>query len=438
MPPSEETITADPGLTELISLCATLMSDVGDASLRALAARALAAYATLDDSGRTAFFTHITNEYDVDADAVRAAFERWEAARAGGSSGTVEMVRLFDVVEPARQQLLRRLNHADGATLLLTGMRADLRTLLPTHPELRPLDHDFHHLLTSWFNRGFLRLEEVAVDSPSALRDNLRRYEKVHPMADVAEITRRLAPPDRRVYAFLHPATGDVPLIFVEVALVRGIPAAIGPLLDAGPALDPATADTAALYSINNSLDGLAGVSFGSLLIKQVIEQVTEQLPHLRRFVTLSPIPGFRTWLQAQTDDELRSLATELDELGGAQSVTPAYVERLTPRLLPALTRYVTVERRDDGRPLDPVARFHLSNGAAAWRLNWPANVSPAAWRQSYGAMINYDYDPAQLERRHEEFARHRTVAVAGPMSAASPGQSDPDQPPLARKATSA
>lgn len=420
MPTSDEAIRTHSGLTELIDLCATLMSDVGDAALRALATRALAAYATLDDVDRTAFFTHITDHYDVDADAVRTAFGRWERARATGSNGTAEMVGLFDVVEPARQQLLRRLNHADGATLILTGMRADLRTQLPAHPELRPLDHDFHHLLTSWFNRGFLRLEEVVVDSPSELRDNLRRYEKVHPMADGAEITRRLAPPDRRVYAFLHPATGDVPLIFVEVALVRGIPDAIGPLLDAGPALDPATADTAALYSINNSLDGLAGVSFGSLLIKQVIEQVSEQLPHLRRFVTLSPIPGFRGWLDAQSDPELRSLATELAAME-PDRLTGDDVERLRPQLLPVLTRYIADERRADGRPVDPVARFHLSNGAAAWRLNWPANRSPAAWGQSYGAMINYDYDPAQLERRHEEFARHRTIALAGPMSAPQP-----------------
>ncbi|NMO01086.1 malonyl-CoA decarboxylase [Gordonia sp. TBRC 11910] len=413
--------TTPTGLDELESLCATLMSDVGDASMRALATRALAVYATLDDTDRVAFFTHITERYDVDADAVRTSFRRWEDALARGSNGTAEMVGLFDVVEPARQQLLRRLNHADGATLILTDMRSDLRRQLPAHPELRPLDHDFHHLLTSWFNRGFLRLEEVVADSPSALRDNLRRYEKVHPMADAGAITRRLEPPDRRIYAFLHPATGDVPLVFVEVALVVGVPDAIGPLLDDAPPIDPDTADTAALYSISNALDGLAGVSFGGLLIKQVIEQVRGQLPHLRRFVTLSPIPGFRRWLDAQDDAELRCLTTELEQFGGIAELNSAERARLRPGLLRALTRYITVERRADGRPLDSVARFHLSNGAAAWRLDWPANMSSAAWRESYGAMINYDYRPDQLERRHEEFARHRTIAVDGPMSAPQP-----------------
>ncbi|MFI5660842.1 AMP-binding protein [Streptomyces sp. NPDC051684] len=403
-------------LDQLLAACEVLMSDVGEASMRAVAARALTAYDALDDAGRTAFFAHITKTYDADADQVRAAYRRWEEARATGSQGEAELVGLFDVVEPARQQLLRRMNHAPDATLALVHMRADLRRLLPAHPELRPLDHDFHHLLTSWFNRGFLRMQEVTVDSPPELHHHLLRGERVHPMASEAELRRRIEPEDRRVYAFFHPATGDVPLIFVEVALVRGLPDSIAPLLDPGPALSPAHADTAALYSINNALDGLAGVSFGSFLIKQVIEQVGEQLPHLTQFATLSPIPGFRAWLdgRAASEPQLGALVAELGELGAHPGT--ADIERIQPRLLDALTRYVTVERRPDGRPLDPVARFHLGNGAAAWQLDWPANQSREAWEQSYGAMINYRYEPEQLERRHEEFVRRRTVAIGGPL----------------------
>ncbi|MFJ9127630.1 AMP-binding protein [Streptomyces sp. NPDC102340] len=405
--------TADAPLDQLLAACEVLMSDVGEASTRAVAARALAAYDALDDADRLAFFAHITTTYDADADQVRAAYRHWEEARATGSQGEAELVRLFDVVEPARQQLLRRMNHAPDATLALVHMRADLRRLLPAHPELRPLDHDFHHLLTSWFNRGFLRMEEVTVDSPPELHRHLLRGERVHPMASEAELRRRIEPEDRRVYAFFHPAIGDVPLIFVEVALVRGLPDSIAPLLEPGPALSPADADTAALYSINNALDGLAGVSFGSFLIKQVIEQVGEQLPHLTRFATLSPIPGFRAWLEARAErePELASLAAELsnpDAIDDAESIRP--------RLLPVLARYVVAERRLDGRPLDPVARFHLGNGAAAWQLDWPANSSPEAWRQSYGAMINYRYEPDQLERRHEDFVRRGAVAVGGPL----------------------
>ncbi|MFD8381312.1 AMP-binding protein [Streptomyces sp. NPDC059679] len=408
----------DSPLDQLLAACEVLMSDVGEASMRAVAARALSAYDTLDDVGRLVFFTHITKTYDVDAERVRAAFRRWEDARNSGSDGGEELVRLFDVVEPARQQLLRRMNHAPGATLALVRMRADLRRLTRRHPELRSLDHDFHHLLTSWFNRGFLRMEEITWDSPRELHDHLLHYEKVHPMAGRAELRRRLQPEDRRVYAFFHPATGDVPLIFVEVALMRGMPERIAPLLENGPALSPSQADTAALYSINNALDGLAGVSFGSFLIKQVIEQVGEQLPHLAQFVTLSPIPGFRRWLgeRAEQDADLRLLVRELDTVEEPANLGSEDAEQIRPRLLPVLARYIAVERRDDGRPLDPVARFHLGNGAIAWRLNWPANSSSEAWRQSYGAMINYRYEPEKLERRHEDFVRNRTVALGGPL----------------------
>ncbi|MGY0488579.1 malonyl-CoA decarboxylase domain-containing protein [Streptomyces sp. WG-D5] len=414
----------DAPLDQLLVACEVLMSDVGEASMRAVAARALTAYDALDADGRLAFFAHVTKTYDADADRVRAAYLRWEEARAVGSQGEAELVRLFDVVEPARQQLLRRMNHAPDATLALVHMRADLRRLLPAHPELRPLDHDFHHLLTSWFNRGFLRMQEVTPDSPPELHRHLLRGEKVHPMTSEAQLRRRIEPKDRRVYAFFHPATGDVPLIFVEVALVRGLPDRIAPLLDEGPELGPADADTAALYSINNALDGLAGVSFGSFLIKQVIEQVGEQLPHLTQFATLSPIPGFRAWMEEQAahDPELRALAAELSD----QDAATRDAERLRPRLLPALARYIVRERRPDGRPLDPVARFHLGNGAAAWQLDWPANTSPEAWRQSYGAMINYRYEPQELERRHEDFVRRGAVAVGGPLKEDFPAVARP------------
>lgn len=412
----------DTPYAQLVAACEVLTSDIGEASVRAVAARALEAYGTLDDPGRLAFFTHVTRAYDADADRVRAAYRRWEAARDAGGRGAEELVELFDTVEPARQHLLRRMNHAPGATLALVGMRADLLRLLPAHPELRPLDHDFHHLLRSWFNRGFLRMAEITPDAPEELRRHLIAGEKVHPMDGDAALRRRIDPEDRGVYAFFHPATGDVPLIFVEVALVRGLPDRIAPLLEPGPVLDPAQADTAALYSINNALDGLAGVSFGSFLIKQVIEQVTERLPHLRQFATLSPLPGFRAWLtaEAERDAELAVLVGELDSLGGLDALAPADTDRLRTALLAALTRYVTVERRDDGRPLDPVARFHLGNGAVAWQLNWPADPSAGAWRQSYGAMINYRYEPGEVERRHEDFVRRGTVAVGGPLGAAA------------------
>lgn len=418
-------------LNRLLAACELLIGDVGEASIRAVATGALSAYSELDDHDKLRFFEHITSAYGVDADRVRSAFHQWDNAGDTPSAADEDMIELFSAVEPARQQLLRRINHAPGATLALVEMRADLRRLMHGHPGLRALDHDFHHLLTSWFNRGFLQMAEVTWDSPPELHRYLLHYETVHPMASESELRRRLQPADRRVYAFFHPATGDVPLIFVEVALVRGVPSRIGPLLEPGEELDPTAADTAALYSINNALDGLAGVSFGSLLIKQVIEQVSQQLPHLREFVTLSPIPGFRCWLDAKAagDAELRSLVDQLDGVEDPAQLGEHRIEELRSALFPALLAYLTVERRADGCPVDAVARFHLGNGATAWRLNWPANPSDEAWRQSYGAMVNYQYEPEQLEQRHEDFVRRRRVAVSGPLSelaAALPGASDP------------
>ncbi|MFE9388632.1 malonyl-CoA decarboxylase domain-containing protein [Streptomyces sp. NPDC006784] len=410
-------------LDRLSTACEMLMGHAGEASMRTVAADALAAYGELDDHGKREFFTRITSAYDASPDRIRSAFHRWEAARSRGSGGEEELVQLFAEVEPPRQLLLRRMNHAPGATLTLVGMRADLRRLMRSDPRLRPLDHDFHHLLTSWFNRGFLRMSEVGWEAPEELHQYLLRGEKVHPMAGRAELRRRLQPEDRRVYAFFHPATGDVPLIFVEVALVRGMPDSIAPLLEPGPVLDPAHADTAALYSINNALEGLAGVSFGSFLIKQVIEDVGEQLPQLRQFATLSPVPGFRRWLteQAGREAELRTLLAELEAAERRADPAPPDAGGTRSRLLPVLARYIALERHEDGRPLDPVARFHLGNGAAAWQANWPANNAPEAWRQSFGAMVNYRYEPEQVEQRHEDFVRHRTVALGGPLRAALP-----------------
>lgn len=192
-------------LSRLLAACEILMSDVGEASMRAVATQALSAYADLDDADKLSFFSHVTTAYDVDAEQVRAAFHQWENVRGTGSNAGQELIGLFDAVEPARQQLLRRINYAPGATLALVEMRSDLRRLMRRHPDLRPLDHDFHHLLTSWFNRGFLQMAEVTWDSPPQLRRHLLHYETVHPMATETELRRRLQPEDRRVYAFFHP-----------------------------------------------------------------------------------------------------------------------------------------------------------------------------------------------------------------------------------------
>lgn len=424
--PAAQGRPAVPPLHELRAACSVLMSDIGEASLQAVASRALVAYASLDDAGKASFFEHVLATYSVDPEELTRRFERWQDGQ-----GQQELAELFAAVEPTRQELLRRLNHAPGATLQLVTMRADLLRLMRQSPGLAPLDADFRHLLVSWFNRGFLRLEEIGWDSGKDIHQSLMHHEKVHPMADRAELKRRLAPKDRRCYGFFHPATGNVPLIFVEVALVREIPDRIDPLLDQGPAVPPSRASTAVLYSINNALEGLGGISFGNFLIKQVIERVQRELPHLEQFVTLSPIPGFRRWMEKQGAEhadlrrdleQLETLAAEPSDAEGPSEAGASadhtdmqhedHVAEVRERLMPVLAQYVAQEKRSDGKPVDAVARFHLGNGAAAWQLNWPAARSTPMARQSYGAMINYRYEPDAVEHRHEEFIRHRTVAL--------------------------
>ncbi|TLP79961.1 AMP-binding protein [Nesterenkonia sphaerica] len=432
-----------PASEQLRAACQVLVSDIGEASLRAVAARALDSYTQLDDAQKLDFFTHLLDRYGVETERLKDAYRAWEQTQ-----DQRDLTELFAAVEPHRQQLLRRMNHAPDATLALVQMRADLRRLLRKHPELAPVDADFQHLLASWFNRGFLRMEEITWDSPREIHDHLVRYEKVHPMPRRRELRQRLQPKDRTIYAFFHPATGNVPLIFVEVALVKGIPSHISPLLHPDSSIAPTKADTAALYSINNALDGLAGVSFGNLLIKQVIDHAQAQLPHLENYVTLSPMPGFRRWFGAEAqrraaagDPRYAQLQQDLDSLGGrlGPEEDPAARSRLLgerpklpkdtladlrERLFPVLADYITHRRAQDGRPTDPVARFHLGNGASAWELQWPANPGTEAWRQSYGAMINYRYQPEELERRHEEFVRDRAVSLGPQLKQllASPG----------------
>lgn len=398
-----------PPLEELKLACEMLTrSKIGEASLKVIATRALACYDALTEEQRQEFFHHLLEDYAADAQALRSAYERWDAQGSQEAAAAV-----FQAAEPRRQHLFRRLNHAPGGTMAIIGLRRDLLAVLKQHPELRPLDADIKHLLTSWFNRGFLSMRPIKKDESPDLLRFLMEAEHVHPMKDRAELKRRIAPRDRRIYAFFHPAV-KVPLIFVEVALTRGVSDQIEPLLDPGDAISPHDADTAVLYSINNSLDGLAGISFGSLLIKQVIDDVQRELPHVETFVTLSPIPGLRRWWEQHPSDsaELNEL---LETTDGPEALREAFEDDVDLRetFLRQVAQYLTHAVGPDGRLVDPVGRFHLGNGASVWQIDPQASLQDYAWRQSFGAMVNYRYEPAKVEERHEAFVARQDVAVS-------------------------
>jgi len=370
------------------TLVADLIGATGEVSGVSMARQILNRYEIMPDAEKRDFFRFLANGLAVTAADVRSALELYEQGQS-----KVSYRAFMEAVEPPRQELIRRLNQVPDATRLLVRMREDLLRLSKDDDALQALDLDFRHLFASWFNRGFLVLRPINWESPAQLLEKIIAYEAVHAIDSWDDLRRRLEPEDRRCFAFLHPVMPDEPLIFVEVALTRGVPGSVQDLLAENRAVvDAETADTAVFYSISNCQAGLAGISFGNSLIKQVAADLALELPGLKTFVTLSPIPGLTRWLESEG---LRS--------------DPSDDERL--RRLAA--RYLTTAKRKDGLPLDPVARFHLGNGALVHQIHAGADLSEKGRKQSAGVMVNYLYDLKKVTQNHERFASERTIAAS-------------------------
>jgi malonyl-CoA decarboxylase len=384
---------------DIYDLCRALLSSEGEVSGQKLAATVLDRYRALAQNEQPAFFAFLNDELDIDA----AALSTLAAAYADDPTPDA-FKALSHAAEPKRQELLRRLNQPMGATSELVTMRVDLLRILKDNPDLARTDHDFVHLLRSWFNRGFLVLKAINWDTPARILDKIVAYEAVHQINDWDDLRRRLYPPDRRCFAFFHPAMPDEPLIFVEVALTETIPGSVTKLLSDGRTpLEAEDAKVAGFYSISNCQKGLAGISFGNLLIKQVVAELSLSFPQLEDFVTLSPIPGLNRWLATQTEDSVHG------------HIARAILEhRATAQDIRAMAaRYLLMGKRDDGMPIDPVERFHLGNGAEVYDIHADADTSANGLVQSSGAMVNYLYDLSLTERHHEDFALKSIVTVA-------------------------
>ncbi len=399
----------------LAELCEALLSGRGEASGVALANEILANYAALTTGPRIAFFEALAKTFGHDPGRIDAAVAAW---RQSPSSDTAN--ELHRSTEPRRLELFRRLNLAPGGTAALVRMREQLLDALDHRDDLAVVDNDFVHLFSSWFNRGFLVLRRIDWSTPALILEKIIRYEGVHKIRDWDDLRRRIDPPDRRCYAFFHPALVDEPLIFVEVALTREIPVAIAPILsDRREAVVPERANTAVFYSITNCQRGLAGVTFGHFLIKQVVEEVSREIPRISTFVTLSPTPNFAEWLKRERgnaaspvlDDEDRAALAALDHANWWRQ--PDLVETIRAPLLRAAAWYYVRSRNGRGLPVDAVARFHLGNGARLERLDWPADTSDRALEQSYGLMVNYLYDLDYIEENHEAYAQQHAVVAA-------------------------
>lgn len=398
---------------QAIELCHALISERGEVSGAVLARDALAAYNALPHAAQPAFFDRLIAEFGPDGAELEAAYAAYHA-----QPTQENLIRLQRCVESPRQELFRRLNTAPGGTAALVAMRREVLSSLKARPAWKGIDSDLEHLFGSWFNRGFLTLERIDWYTPAIVLEKLIEYEAVHEIAGWHDLRRRLAA-DRRCFAFFHPALPHEPLIFIEVALTKGMSAAIEPLLalDA-PQLDPQNADTAIFYSITNCQTGLRGISFGNLLIKQVAQRLGQEFPKIKTFATLSPIPGLRAWLNRvhaelelipRSSADVKALA-ELDHADWHKNSEVS--ERLRKALMPFAAYFLAVEK-EDGEAADPVARFHLGNGARLERLNWVADASARGLQQSAGMMVNYLYRLDEVEHNHELYVREQKVAAS-------------------------
>jgi len=391
-----------------LALCTNLLSERGEVSGTLLASEALAAYQALDEHSRTGFFDLLVEQFSPDPEQVGQAGDAYRA-----NPSAANLTRLQAAVESPRQELFRRLNLAPSGTRILVELRGRLLRQLYQNPHWTPIVDDLERLLIAWFNRGFLELRRIDWRTSALVLEKLIRYEAVHQIQGWNDLRRRLEA-DRRCYAFFHPALPDEPIIFIEAALTRGMTAKVQPLLDPdSPVLAPETADHAMFYSITNCQEGLRGVPFGSFLIKQVVEDLGREFPRIRKFATVSPVPGLREWLE--NEPKLAELRAKLDQPDWWKHRELS--EAVQKELVPWCARYL-LQAKNEREPLDPVARFHLRNGARLERINWLGDTSAAGMQRSAGIMVNYLYRLADLEKNHESYTRDYEVVAASEIEA--------------------
>ena len=411
--------TGRAGTRNLIDLCRDLLSESGEAFGTALAHEVVQRFEQLDAGGRAQFFRELAAGFGPERDKVSSAYDDWMSTPNAATRSA-----LMAAIEGRRQRLFRRMNMAPNGTAALVRMRASLLEAIELDGSLLEVDHDLRHLLSSWFNRGFLEFQKIGWETPADILEKLIAYESVHQVTGWDDLRRRLAP-DRRCYAFFHPALPREPLIFVEVALQHGLSRAVGPILRSSVG-SIAEADTAIFYSISNCQKGLRGINFGNFLIKQVVDELRREIPQLSRFSTLSPIPGFRKWLTAIGPDEIHAALGEKIETLRALADSPDVVlareflieaadeevpDQIVAELLVRSCAYFLYTM--PGAYADPVAKFHIGNGARLERINPAANNSAKGRTQSFGLMVNYLYEPEQIVANHQNFASRRRVQTS-------------------------
>lgn len=397
-------------LSSVKGMCKTLLNRRGEASGTALAKEIVDSFNKMSQATKNDFLLMLTESFAPDAEKIGAAAKNYLKNQDNDT-----LYSLSRAVETPRLDLLRLLNIAPGGTSAIINMRESLLKKLKGDKRLEPLDYDLLHVLTAWFNRGFLKFERIDWNTPAVILEKLIAYEAVHEIEGWRDLRRRLAE-DRRCFAFFHPALPNEPLIFVEVAFTKGIASKIEPLISLeNQDHNSVQPDTAIFYSISNCQDGLKGISFGNFLIKQVVDSICVEMPEIKNFCTLSPIPKFLSWLHKDYLNRSVTLFSKSEARLISQKewfMDGSIRRKLKDKLSKICAQYLCMEKKRN-HPFDPVTRFHLGNGAEIEKINWGADLSDRGLSQSGGLMVNYRYNPAKIISNHESYVNDGRIAIS-------------------------
>tara|TARA_B110000238_G_scaffold195460_1_gene234723 strand:- start:399 stop:1703 length:1305 start_codon:yes stop_codon:yes gene_type:complete len=399
-------------LDSILSLCDDLISHRGAAFGITVARNVTELYQSLSEENKLLFFKKINEKYKPSFTKVNQAIDIYK-----DSQNEKTLTDLSEILEGSRRELFRRMNMAPNGTSIIVDLRKDLLKNLNENKDLRPLDNDLRHLFRAWFNPGFLKLEKITWDTKAAVLEKIIKYERVHQMKDMNELKRRLGE-DRRFFSYFHPALEDEPIIFVQVALTKGLGKSIQELMKPSNS-DQKKYDTATFYSISNCQEGLSRVTLGNFLIKRVVYELQEELPHIKNFGTLSPIPGFANWFSYLEENKIKNIlgnptGHNLQFLKSQDlKIGDTRIIENKEAIIKLVTHYVINEKNEKGLPINEVSRFHLGNGAIVDNIIVNANISEAGFKRSFGVMVNYLYELKNIEKNHENYINNRKVIIS-------------------------
>ena len=399
-------------LDSILSLCDDLISNKGAAFGITVARDITELYQTLSLDNKILFFKSINEKYRPSFTKVNEAIDVYK-----NSQNEKTLSDLFKVSEGKRRELFMRMNMAPNGTSIIVSLREDLLKILKENRDLVSLDEDLKHLFKSWFNPGFLKLKKITWDTKAAILEKIIKYERVHHIKDMNELKRRLGE-DRRFFSYFHPALEDEPIIFVQVALTNGLGRSIQEIMKQSSG-DEKKYDTATFYSISNCQEGLSRVTLGNFLIKRVVYEIQEELPHIKNFGTLSPIPGFVEWFSYLEESKIKNI------LGNIKNQDVMFLKSKDLKIgdkriidnkeaiIKLVSHYIVNEKNRDGLPVNDVSRFHLGNGAIVEDVIINANISENGFKRSFGVMVNYLYELKNIEKNHEEYMNKKKVILS-------------------------